>query len=240
MACRPWLDAKGISEEKLRTETDFPGLLSRIYSEGVDCINRNQSFCEVVCASSTKNQEACFACLSNPQSCVTDAGDCRGRYTDCTKNPNSPCCNVREGSCCPYVKAAVACGACLAKQGNAATVDSFLQCYQEPGLSSTTTIIIAVTCSVLGVLLIVAIAVIWRVRSNAAARDRLVNRLEAQGVNKNVVNQIANLDYSSINSDIYRTVNQDFALSGKTGPATSSVARLSPTDFQDQSLGLEV
>jgi len=214
MACQAWFAAQNITPDNIVSQTPSV-LIKAVYDEGVGCLNANLSFCENFCTSSTLNPAACYACLGNYVTCPSSTGGCRIKTLDCKKTPSEPCCSDAKGSCCPVAQAAIECGACLAANGNHGTIDDFLACNQSHELSSTTIIIIVVSCVVAVILLGASLFMVYRLRKNAGARDRLVQRLGASGVNQNLVNTVANLNYSDINADIYRQVNRDLVLQAR-------------------------
>jgi len=221
MACAAYFQAKGWTPDNFKNRVpDFATAQNDVFSDGVGCINSNQSLCSNFCNSSTKNSATCYNCLSNPVSCP--ASNCRKQVVNCANTPSDQCCSVDLGSCCPHVKAAVECSNCISSAGENATLDTFLACYSSNAIS-TTVIIIIVVCSIVGVIIIISVIVITvRLRKKSDARDKLVSRLRKTGANKELVNQVSNLDYAQINPDIYKAVNTRLALEGSR-PSTTVV-----------------
>ncbi len=214
MACQAWFAANSLTPDNIVSHAPSE-LTKSIYTDGIGCISANLSFCDNFCTSSTLNSEACYACLGNHVTCPSNSGSCRSTTFDCKATPSHACCSDVKGSCCPNVKAATECGACLAAHGNSGSIDDFLTCYQSHELSTTTIIIIVVSCVVAVILLGASLYVVYRLRKNVGARDRLVQRLGAVGADQGLVNKVANLNYSDINADIYRQVNRDLVLQAR-------------------------
>jgi hypothetical protein len=121
--------------------------------------------------------------------------------------------------------------------GFAQTTKAFEACLKSGGLGKTHIIIIAV-CSTVGVLIIIAATVVAiKLRKSAKERSSLVSHLQKEGVDQRLINDIGDLDYSRINSSVFKDVNERIALKNATSrlkkvpaPVNTQARQLSSAD----------
>lgn len=203
MACQPYNEKKQYS-----STTTFDQITNDIYTDGIGCINTNMPSCSAQCANLTKTAAACYSCLGQYASCPT--GSCLNRQVNCAATPTDPCCTNANGSCCAIAELAVECGSCIAANGQ--NQDAWIECSTSSGLSSKTVIIIVVCCVVALVVAISIIVVVVKLKSQAAARQKLVDNLEKKKVDPRIIQNVANLDYSKIDKDIFYKADVQLAL----------------------------
>ena len=210
MACKAFYVSQGYSDT-----TDIQTIINDVYSSGIGCINANQSYCSQFCQTLTKSSNACYKCLSQVASCPNVA--CRTTTTDCVNDPTNNCCASApagtQNVCCPFVQSAVECGSCLnSKSSGSITTASLQACLKKEGLSRTDIILISVF-TILGVILIVVVVVVTvRVKKRSQAKAKLVSNLQKEGVDGRVINSIKHLNNDTINSSIFKDVDQRLAL----------------------------
>jgi len=197
------------------SKSTIDALQNDIFTEGVGCINANQASCSDVCKDLTKYQDACFSCLGQSTSCPGQ--NCINQPTNCNAPgaAESGCCpqSSIQAGCCVNAKSAVECGTCVAARGGGAqTLEDFQACLKPGGLSHTNTIIIAV-CTIVGVLIIISAVVISiRLKKSSGARSKLLTRLRKDNINSGIIHDIGDLNYSRINSNVFKDVNENLAL----------------------------
>jgi uncharacterized membrane protein YraQ (UPF0718 family) len=103
---------------------------------------------------------------------------------------------------------AVECGSCIAANGNI----GISMCLTAQGLSNRMVIIISVVCAVVVAIVIAVIVVVVKLRKQTDARHKLIRNLQDQGVDSRIINNVANLNYSKIDSSIFRDVDVHMAL----------------------------
>ena len=220
MACKDFFRENGLT-----VKDPLQDLTNAVFNEGVGCINANLKSCSSLCNNLTKTQEACFSCLEQVNSCPGEA--CRTVTVDCAQDPDNDCCPTgrNNGSCCPTVRSAVKCGTCVARRGgNSQSLEAFEACLKSGGLGKIHIIIIAV-CATVGTLIIIAAIVIGvKLRKSAQQRSKLVANLQKEGVDHRLIHDIGDLDYSRINSSVFKDVNERIALK----KATSRLKKVPP------------
>lgn len=203
MACEPYNRVKSYG-----SDTPFATIQDDIYNDGIGCINTNMPSCATQCTNLTKTSTACYSCLGQHSSCPSK--DCLKRQVDCSSSPTDPCCTDELGSCCPKAQFAVECGSCIAANGQ--NRDAWVSCSTSSGLSSKTIIIIVVCCVVALVVVISIIVIVVKLRGQAKARQKLVNNLQKSKVDPRIIQNVANLDYSKIDKDIFYKADVQLAL----------------------------
>lgn len=216
-----------LNQEKLST------VLNDLYADGIGCVNNNQASCVNFCRDLTKNPDRCYECLGQTSTCPDNK--CRTPL-DCSlsENANSPCCTENAG-CCPLAQDAIECSACISSKGTA-TMDTVRQCTQPSGISRTTTIVIIVVVLVVVIIIITAVVVALKLRKSAKNRQALINDLKQKGVNSKVIQQIGNLDYSKIDSKVFKDV--DVNLLKKAGQRAKPAVNKDATQLTNESDGL--
>lgn len=209
MSCADFFRTQGLT-----LKDPVTNLTKAVFDEGIGCINANQQYCGKDCTDLTKSAEACYSCVEQVGSCPDPS--CRDKPTNCTQDPTNSCCAnaPTQAGCCPQARSAVKCGNCVAARGGGAqTIADFEACLNDTsGLSTTTIIIIAVCCGVALIIIIAVIVIVVRVRKRAAERNKLTARLQKQGVDKRLIRDVSNLNYSQINSNVFKDVNTKLAL----------------------------
>jgi len=214
MACYDWLTLHGYTPEKLQDDPSvLPALQTMVNNEGINCINNNQTFCGNFCKDLTKSESACYSCLANAASCPPNfnagtTNSCRtSTGINCNTNPNEACCKV---GCCPVAKSAVACAACVASSGQ--SIDAFISCYNQGGLS-TTILIVIIVCSIVGAVIIGAtIYLVIRLKKKQKAQEKLVTNLQKRGASQETINAVENINYAEVNPEVYQQVNRNLVL----------------------------
>lgn len=206
MACVEYMKANGWTPD-----TSIGTVQSQIYIDGIQCVNSNMPSCSAHCADLTKTQSACFTCLMQSASCPST--ECATSQVDCSDpaQAGSDCCKpAPSGSCCPRVDIAVQCGSCLAANGN--NQAAWQSCTQPSGLSSKVIIIIVVCCVVALVVIVTVIVVVVKLKNQAKARERLVANLQRSGVDQRIVHNVQQLNYSNIDSSVFKEADVQMAL----------------------------
>lgn len=203
MACAAYSAIKNYSPNE-----SFTNIQNDIYADGIGCINANMPSCVTQCRNLTKTATACYSCLSQYPSCPST--DCVTKQVNCANTPNDECCTTSKGSCCPLAELAVQCGSCIAAGGQ--TEAAYKACLESSGLSSKTIIIIVVCCVVALVVVITVVVIVVKLRNQAKARQKLVTNLQKSGVDPRIVQNVANLNYSKIDSSIFRDADVHMAL----------------------------
>ena len=208
MACAEFFSLTGLST----TKNTLSELTDAVFNNGIDCVNSNMASCANSCSDLTKTSSACYSCLSQVNSCPGSI--CIGvNGVNCSSNPTDPCCS-NSNSCCPYARSAVECGTCVAHHAgsNSQSVADFEACLKPTGLSKSKLIIIIVVSVVVLIIILAIIIVVVKVRKQAASRQKLVDNLTNRGVDKRIVHQIGDLNYSKIDSSIFHQADVDIAL----------------------------
>lgn len=192
-------------------QTPIGTVQDAIYTDGIGCVNGNMPSCAAQCANLTKSPTACYSCLSQTASCPSP--ECATNQVDCSDpaQAGSDCCKGGSaGSCCPNAQLAVQCGSCLASKGN--TQAAWESCTHPSGMSSKTIIIIVVCCVVALIVIVTVVVVVVKLKNQAQARQRLVTNLERSGVDPRIVHNVQQLNYSNIDSGIFKAADVQMAL----------------------------
>lgn len=184
MACRPFTNV--VVPPKNSTSAEIDKWAKDESTEyGPLCMsNHYNSKCKAFCKNN-HNQKGCFKCLSNPVSCGVFVGNNDGVFKD-----------TDQQACCPFVKEATECNACL----NRYTEDALKTCLQS-GL--TTLEIVGIIAGVVGaIILSIIIYIVVRFRGKIKAQDSLRKQFIGNSSAQKLIDTLG----SSVDASVFRTI----------------------------------